>query len=601
MPAREDLGFLRRGRLVGRGDHVVRQAVAGQAQAVDRVHHVLGIERGVLPAGLHVGQRELHGPRHTRGKVGARAVGELQILAVAAGIGLGIVVLDEAARAAHEVQPHQLAPVVGVGALLDGGDRLEPALVPADELGLAQLPQQALGPDAEVRILFDEESKLVRQVEVGLVVRRRRQQHDTAFVLAQVLLDGAVALAFAVAQVVAFVDHHEPVAPQLRELADHAAGGQHAAAEAVALAVVLPHAHEVLGAEDERLEVLVILEDAGQRRGHKRLAEADHVADQHAAAAVQVVRGDLHGGHLELEQLAAEVARDAELGQPGPRLLREVVGDLQVDVIRRNRLLPCPAPVDDLDQLIRDVDAKPVRPARVEPVRQFLAGVLIDHVDIQFALLGQSGEREVATAEIAHRGTDRIGPEQEVELGVQRMTQEQLDDDLPRPELRGQTPQARLVFIGRRADGQLLAELRSQLLLQPDRRLVVDRAFASEQTHGRAELLLRRPLHPDQQPTALPLPAGPPLDAGVELLPAAEVEVPDAEVGALGDVQRLLQGRQERLIDVVEDPRHRLTLLHRPARGRHRAGESRRTAPASPVATGASGIFSLGGRGPDCE
>ena len=55
----------------------------------------------------------------------------------------------------------------------------------------------------------DEQPQLVRKVEVGLVVGRRREQDALAVVLLDVLLDGAVALALAVAQVVALVDQHD--------------------------------------------------------------------------------------------------------------------------------------------------------------------------------------------------------------------------------------------------------------------------------------------------------------------------------------------------------------------------------------------------------
>ena len=52
-----------------------------------------------------------------------------------------------------------------------------------DELDLAQLPEQLLGPNADVLLLGDEEPELVREVEVGLVVGRGRQQDALALVL----------------------------------------------------------------------------------------------------------------------------------------------------------------------------------------------------------------------------------------------------------------------------------------------------------------------------------------------------------------------------------------------------------------------------------
>jgi hypothetical protein len=43
-------------------------------------------------------------------------------------------------------------------------------------------------------------------------------------------------------------------------------------------------------------------------------------------------------------------------------------------------------------------------------------------------------------------------------------------------------------------------------------------------------------LHPDKQPTLSAFAAGPAFDVGIEFLPSAQVEVADAEIGALRDL-----------------------------------------------------------------
>jgi hypothetical protein len=57
-----------------------------------------------------------------------------------------------------------------------------------------------------------------------------------------------------------------------------------------------------------------------------------------------------------------------------------------------------------------------------------------------------------------------------------------------------------------------------------------------------------------------PLTARPPVDVPIELLPPAQVEVAGTEIRSLRQVDGLAQGRQQLLINVVEDARHR-TLL----------------------------------------
>ena len=56
----------------------------------------------------------------------------------------------------------------------------------------------------------------------------------------------------------------------------------------------------------------------------------------------------------------------------------------------------------------------------------------------------------------------------QVELGVQRVAQEQLDDDLLGLDLRGEPAQPGFVLVGRRADRELVAELFGELSLRGD-------------------------------------------------------------------------------------------------------------------------------------
>ena len=57
---------------------------------------------------------------------------------------------------------------------------------------------------------------------------------------------------------------------------------------------------------------------------------------------------------------------------------------------------------------------------------------MVEHVHVEFALLGEAGEREIARAEKAGDGIVRVGAEAEVELGVERVAKEKLHDNLAR-------------------------------------------------------------------------------------------------------------------------------------------------------------------------
>jgi hypothetical protein len=94
-----------------------------------------------------------------------------------------------------------------------------------------------------------------------------------------------------------------------------------------------------------------------------------------------------------------------------------------------------------------------------------------------------------------------------------------------------QPPQSRLVLAGRDADRKLVAKILSDLASQSDRSSLVDVRCTAQDTYCRSQFVLGRLLHADQQPTAVPVAARPLLDQIVDLLPTAQIEIPDAKSG----------------------------------------------------------------------
>ena len=125
-----------------------------------------------------------------------------------------VVALDEASRATHHEQAHDLAPVVRISALLEGGERVQRALVFLHELvrlAIAVAAQVFLRADADGGVAFEKEAQLAAEVEVAGVVGRGRQQDTATVVSCDVVADFTPGLAFAIAQVVAFVDDDQSV------------------------------------------------------------------------------------------------------------------------------------------------------------------------------------------------------------------------------------------------------------------------------------------------------------------------------------------------------------------------------------------------------
>src|SRR5207244_1273738 len=129
-----------------------------------------------------------------------------------------------------------------------------------------------------------------------------------------------------------------------------------------------------------------------------------------------------------------------KLRQPGSCLLRQVVRDLEVDVVRRDRFLARPALFDHLDQLVADVNRPAVVPPILEPSGELLRGVVLQDVYVEFTLARETWKGQVATAKKSCPRIIRVIPVEEIELRVQGVTQKEFRPKLPRTKLFGKAP-----------------------------------------------------------------------------------------------------------------------------------------------------------------
>src|SRR6266540_2902524 len=139
---------------------------------------------------------------------------------------------------------------------------------------------------------------------------------------------------------------------------------------------------------------------------------------------------DFHRSHLELKEFSGEILRQAELGEIGASLLGEVIGHLEVDVIGREDIFSRPAFFNDFQQLVRNIDAPAILSAVLEPLSELAVSVMIEDINVQFSLLRETGEGEVATVEVSDGGTNRVRTEEQVKLGMEGMPQKQLNNNL---------------------------------------------------------------------------------------------------------------------------------------------------------------------------
>src|SRR6266699_3965294 len=153
----------------------------------------------------------------------------------------------------------------------------------------------------------------------------------------------------------------------------------------------------------------------------------------------------------------------------------------------------------------------------------------LNHFHIQFALARQASKREVAAAQKAGDGVVRIGAIAQVQLGVQLVAQEQLHDQPSGPELRAQAAQPFVISVRGSADQQLFAEVLSDTCFEADDRRLIN-ALTTLEAKDLAQLILWLILHANEQPARSILATLPVLHEGIDMPPAAQIEIPNTKV-----------------------------------------------------------------------
>ena len=370
---------------------------------------------------------------------------------------------------------------------------------------------------------------MVGKVKVGLIVRGCREEHASARVAGYVVPDDHPAAALAVAEVMAFIDDHYSVAPKIGQDRLGLGDRDDLRDEAVPVGVVLPHADKVLRADDQALEgVRRVLENPAQGRRHERLAQTHDITKDNAASVLKVAGGNAHRRRLKIEQGLPEILGYVEFGKTGPGLLCKMVGHLDVDPVRRDRVGAGPALVDHLRELLCNIETPMVLPPVVKPLSELLGSIVVKDIDVQFSLRRKTGQREVARSEIADDRIDGILPKTEVEFRMELVTEKKLDRNPAALELGAQPAQASFVCVGGGPESELEAKLLRHAALEADSDLVTHLIVAGREAVGLAELVLGETLHADEEPALVSGPAGPVVDEVVDGFPAAEIEVADA-------------------------------------------------------------------------
>ena len=93
-----------------------------------------------------------------------------------------------------------------------------------------------------------------------------------------------------------------------------------------------------------------------------------------------------------------------------------------------------------------------VLPARIKPSCEFRGSIVVHHIHIQLALVRKPRKRQIAAAHVAHHRINWVCTKAKVQLGVQRVLQKQLHNNLLLFQLPRKPPQSCFVGVRRRPE-----------------------------------------------------------------------------------------------------------------------------------------------------
>jgi hypothetical protein len=164
---------------------------------------------------------------------------------------------------------------------------------------------------------------------------------------------------------------------------------------------------------------------------------------------------------------------------------------------------------------------------------------------------GRTDTFELPT-EVTDRRVQEVLSEQQVQLRVELMPKEEFDHQFPCCDLRCKATQPFLIRVCWNPDCQLIAEILSKLPFPCNSRGLIYLLLASDEAHGRSELILRQLLHADEKPATMAVAPGPILHERIYPAPPTQIEVTDAEVSPFRKPHSLRKGGQKVLVYVVK-------------------------------------------------
>ena len=170
--------------------------------------------------------------------------------------------------------------------------------------------------------------------------------------------------------------------------------------QVIALSILIPHILQVGRTDDKCTAGVSHFVNLGNGACCDGFSQSYHIAYHGTTAliAIQMAGRYLDCCLLKIEEFPLKLWWQCEFLYTTTGICTQMVGRLQVDIIRWDDFLAGPTVVDGINQFFSDVDAETVVPTVIKPLGQCFKVSVVFNIGIEFPLLGQSCVGQIATA-----------------------------------------------------------------------------------------------------------------------------------------------------------------------------------------------------------
>ena len=362
----------------------------------------------------------------------------------------------------HQMVTHQRAPILRLLRNLKSTQGRQVTLQLVELLRV--LLQTLLRNDAQVSVLIKIQSQLRLHITKRQVKRGRSQKQNTRLITRDILLNGTPHLRILITQIMRLITNHQLITRQIRQLSSRHRIANHLTHHVILAQMLIPHLLQVLRAQHQNAHILFVLQHRRHSNRSQSLTQTHHVTQHRATTAHQTARQRMSSRFLIIHQHMLQTWRKRILLLTKTSVLRQLVADLHIHVIRVSRLNP--RLINQINNLAGNIKRRTLTPQLLKPILQLRRMVRISQLNIELQIRVQTRTSKVRRTHKTHHRMHiaRLRSVRNIRLTVQRLLRVHLHLHTARLQMLLQSQQSLTTRRACTTSHQLTTQMLNQLI-----------------------------------------------------------------------------------------------------------------------------------------